>query len=195
MGKTLFVRESSGLKKEVSALDVIMLNLGNMSAGVALFTGISPYIPQGGIIWIAALIGLLLTIPQAIMYTLLSYRIPRTGGDYVWISRILNGPLGVVMAFALMLESTAFFALVAFFFSCAVGTVLSTIGTMDGISSLVSLSTTLKLPVYSYLLGAVLFGVIIALNIFKVKWGYTLVTISGIIALLSTIIAMGNNCC
>ncbi|MQL54416.1 amino acid permease [Acidianus ambivalens] len=191
MSKTLFVRESSGLKKEVSALDAIMLNLGNMSAGVALFTGISPYIPQGGIIWIAAIIGLLLTIPQAIMYTLLSYRIPRTGGDYVWISRILNGPLGVVMAFALMLESTAFFALVAFFFSCAVGTVLSTIGTMDGISSLVSLSTTLKLPVYSYLLGAVLFGVIIALNIFKAKWGYTLVTISGIIALLSTIIAMG----
>jgi hypothetical protein len=101
MSKTLFVRESSGLKKEVSALDAIMLNLGNMSAGVALFTGISPYIPQGGIIWIAAIIGLLLTIPQAIMYTLLSYRIPRTGGDYVWISRILNGPLGVVMAFAL----------------------------------------------------------------------------------------------
>ena len=90
---------------------------------------------------------------QAIMYTLLSYRIPRTGGDYVWISRILNGPLGVVMAFALMLESTAFFALVAFFFSCAVGTLLSTIGTMNGISSLVSLSTTLKLPVYSYLLA------------------------------------------
>ncbi|WP_048054507.1 hypothetical protein [Acidianus hospitalis] len=29
MSKTLFVRESSGLKKEVSALDAIMLNLGN----------------------------------------------------------------------------------------------------------------------------------------------------------------------
>jgi hypothetical protein len=28
MSKTLFVRESSGLKKEVSALDAIMLNLG-----------------------------------------------------------------------------------------------------------------------------------------------------------------------
>ncbi|BDC18892.1 APC family permease [Acidianus sp. HS-5] len=191
MSKTLFVRESSGLKREVSALDAIMLNLGNMSAGAALFTGISPYISQGGVIWIAAIIGLILTIPQALMYTLLSYRIPRTGGDYVWISRMLNGPLGVVMAFALMIESTAFFALVAFFFSSAVGSVLCTIGKVDGISSLVSLSSTLQLPVYSYLLGAVLFGVIIALNIFKAKWGYTIVTVSGLVALAGTVIAMG----
>lgn len=47
--KTLFVRESSGLRKEVSAIDAIMLNLGNLSAGVTLFTGISPYISQGGV--------------------------------------------------------------------------------------------------------------------------------------------------
>ena len=189
--KLLFVRESSGLRKEVSALDAVMLNLGNMSAGVALFTGISPYITQGGVIWIAAIIGLLLTIPQALMYTILSYKIPRTGGDYIWISRIIYGPLGFVMAFALMIESTAFFALVAYFFSSAVGSVLCTIGKVDGISSLVSLSSTLQLPVYSYLLGAVLFGVIIALNIFKAKWGYKLVTVSGSIALITTLIAMG----
>jgi len=189
-GRSLFVRESSGLRKEVSSLDVIMLNLGNMSAGVALFTGISPYISQGGVIWIASIIGLLLTLPQAYMYTALASKIPRTGGDYIWISRILNGPLGVVMAFALMLESTAFFALVAYFFSSAVGTVISTIGSLDGISSLVSLSSTLSAPIYSYLLGAVLFGVIIAFNIFKAKWGYALVSISGIIALLTTLIAM-----
>jgi len=189
-GRSLFVRESSGLRKEVSSLDAIMLNLGNMSAGVALFTGISPYISQGGVIWIASIIGLLLTLPQAYMYTALASKIPRTGGDYIWISRILNGPLGVVMAFALMLESTAFFALVAYFFSSAVGTVISTIGSLDGISSLVSLSSTLSAPIYSYLLGAVLFGVIIAFNIFRAKWGYALVSISGIIALLTTLIAM-----
>jgi len=190
MSKTVFVRESSGLRKEVSALDAIMLNLGNMSAGVALYTGISPYITAGGVIWIAAIIGLLLTLPQATMYTLLSYKIPRTGGDYVWISRLFNGPLGFIAAFALMIESTAFFALVAYFFASAVGTVLSTIGTMDGISSLVKLSNTLSQPLYSYLLGALLFGVVIVLNIFKARWGYTMVTVSGIVAFITTIITM-----
>lgn len=125
------------------------------------------------------------------MYTMLSYRIPRTGGDYIWISRILSGPLGFVMAFALMIESTAYFALTAFFFSSAIGTVLYTIGELDGLSGLVSLSSTLQLPIYSYLLGAALFGTIIALNVFKPKWGYKLVTVSGIIALLTTLIAMG----
>ncbi|QIW23974.1 APC family permease [Sulfolobus sp. S-194] len=190
MSRSLFVRESSGLVKNVSALDSIMLNLGNMSAGIALFTSISPYIPLGGVIWIASLIGLLLTLPQAYIYIYLSGKIPKTGGDYIWLSRILHGSVGVTMAFALMIESTAYFALVAYFFSSAVSTVIGTIGTMDGVKSLVSLSSSLTEPIPSYILGAAIFGIIIAFNIFKAKWGYSLVTISTIISLVTTIIAM-----
>ncbi|ARM75414.1 APC family permease [Acidianus manzaensis] len=190
-GKNLFVRESSGLVKQVNATDSIMLNLGNMSAGIALFTSISPYITGGGIIWIAAIIGLILTLPQAYIYMFLSGKIPRTGGDYVWLSRLTHGSVGMTMGFALMIESTAFFALVAYFFSSAVGTVLSTIGSLDGIPSLVSLSSTLSTPLYSYLLGAVIFAIIIGFNIFKAKWGYKLVTVSVIISIITTIIAMG----
>ncbi|AWR96848.1 amino acid permease [Acidianus sulfidivorans JP7] len=190
MSKNLFVRESSGLVKNVSAIDSIMLNLTNLSGGVALFTSVSPYIPPGGVIWIAALLGFLFTLPQAYIYMVLSSKIPRTGGDYIWLSRILNGGVGTTMAFALMIESTAFFALVAYFFSSAITTVIGTIGTMDGISSLVSLSSTLSAPIPSYLMGAVIFAAIIGFNIFKARWGYSLVTISGLFALATTIIAM-----
>ncbi len=187
---SVFTRESSGLIKDVNGLDAIMLNLGNMSAGVALFTSISPYIPQGGIIWIAALIGLLLTLPQAYIYSALTGKIARTGGDYVWISRTFNGLLGTTMAFALMIESTAYFALIAFFFSQTIGSFLTTVGYMDGISSLISLSNTISSPIISYLLGAAIFGTAIGFNIFKAKWGYSIVTISGIIAMISTVVAM-----
>ena len=191
MNRKLFVRESSGLIKEVNALDAIMLNLGNMSAGVALFDSISPYITGGTVLWIAGLIGMLLSLPQAYIYIRLTKNMARTGGDYVWISRIINGPLGISMAIALMLESTAFFALVAFFFSGAIGSVLSTIGTMDGISSLVSISNTISTPVWSYAIGAILFAFIIGFNIFKAKWGYKLVTVSTLFALITTFIAIG----
>lgn len=190
MSAKIFVRESSGLRKEVSLIDAVMLNLANMPAGVALFNSISPYISQGAVIWIAAIIGLVLAIPQMLVYMILGSKIPRTGGDYVWISRLINGPLGGVMAFALMIESTAFFALTAFFFSSAVSTVLSTIGSLDGNPSLVSISNTLTAPIYSYILGAALFVFIVAVNIFKSRWGFSLVTISGVISLISTAIAM-----
>ncbi|AWR98012.1 amino acid permease [Acidianus sulfidivorans JP7] len=190
MSSKIFVRESSGLKKEVSLLDAIMLNLANMPAGVALFNSISPYIYPGTLIWLAAIIGLILAVPQMLVYTYLGSKISRTGGDYVWISRILNGGLGSVMAFALMIESTAFFALTAFFFSSTVSTVFSTIGSLDGISSLVTFSNTLSSPIYSYALGAGLFTFIVLINILKSKWGFSLVSISGIIALISTAIAM-----
>lgn len=188
--KSVFTRESSGLIKDVNGLDAIMLNLGNMSAGVALFTSISPYIPQGGVIWIAAIIGLFLTLPQAYIYSYLSKKIARTGGDYVWISRTFNGLVGTTMAFALMIESTAYFALIAFFFSQTVGSFLSTVGLMDGIPSLVSVSNTISSPLISYLLGALIFGLAIGFNIVKAKWGYTLVTISGVIAMIATAVAM-----
>lgn len=191
MEKTkIFVRESSGLRKEVSLIDAIMLNLANMPAGVALFNSISPYITEGAVIWIAAIIGLILAIPQMIVYIILGSKIPRTGGDYVWISRLLNGPLGGTMAFALMIESTAFFALTAYFFSSTVSTVVSTIGSLNHDQALISLSNTLVTPIYSYLLAAILFIVIVGVNIFRAKWGYSLVTGSGIIALISTAIAM-----
>lgn len=125
---TVFVRETSGLVKNVSTLDAVALNIGNMSAGVALFESISPYIQPGGVLWLASLIGFLFAIPQLIVYVYLNTKVPRTGGDYVWISRNLNGGLGSAMAMALMIESTAYFALIAFFTSSAINTVLTVIG-------------------------------------------------------------------
>ncbi|HYW01424.1 MAG TPA: hypothetical protein VE862_08140 [Candidatus Acidoferrum sp.] len=38
-------------------------------------------------------IGLLISIPLAITYTLLAASMPRSGGDYVWISRTIKNEL------------------------------------------------------------------------------------------------------
>lgn len=185
----IFVRKSSGLRKEVSLLDAVMLNIGNMSAGLALFTSISPYVQQGSSLWVASIIGLLLALPQAFMYTYLSSRIPRTGGDYVWISRILGGPLGTVLALSLMIESLAYFAITAFFSSQALQTVIMTIGTVDSQQNLVSLSSVLSNSTTDYLIGALIFGAIILFNIVRARWGYLLVSILGVISLISTVTA------
>nr|MCL7344843.1 APC family permease [Candidatus Aramenus sulfurataquae] len=207
--RTIFVRESSGLIKQVNLLDAVMLNIGNMSAGVALFESISPYINSqnnptiggpGGVLWIASLIGLALAIPQLILYTTLNRRIARTGGDYVWISRSLSGGIGATMALALMVESLAYFALVAFFSVSSVNAVLCTIGGVDHSSTLLSLASNVFVNPYGnptlfqkaifYLIGAVFFGLIIALNVFRAKWGYNVVTALGIFSFATLAIAM-----
>ncbi|BAB67591.1 APC family permease [Sulfurisphaera tokodaii] len=187
----LFIRESSGLIKQVNFLDVIMLNIGNMSAGLALFTSITPYVQPGSNLLIATLIGFLFALPQAYIYTYFVTKIPRTGGDYVWISRILNGGIGTVMALSLMIESLAYFALTAFFASSAIQTVFSEIGTLNSNHGLVNMGNILTQPIYSFILGFVIFAIIIAINIVRAKWGYSLISILGIVSLSTTIIAMG----
>src|SRR2546422_11345113 len=45
------------------------------------------------------LIGLILVVPQLVVYTMMARRVPRTGGDYVWTSRSLGGFAGHLLAF------------------------------------------------------------------------------------------------
>jgi len=186
----LFIRESSGLMKQVSFLDTVMLNIGNMSAGLALFTSITPYVLPGSNLLIATLIGFLFALPQALVYTYFITKIPRTGGDYVWVSRTLNGGVGVVMALTLMIESLAFFALTAFFASQAIQTVLSEIGVLNGNQGLVNIGNILIQPIPSFIIAFAVFAIIIGINIAKAKWGFSLITVLGIFSLATTIIAL-----
>ena len=187
----LFIRESSGLIKQVSFLDVVMLNIGNMSAGLALFTSITPYVLPGSNLLIATLIAFLLALPQAYVYTYFITKIPRTGGDYVWISRMLNGGIGAIMALTLMIESLAYFALTAFFASQAIQLVLSEIGKLNGNYALINIGNVLIQPIPSFILAFAAFAIIIGINIAKAKWGYSLITILGLFSLAATIIAIG----
>lgn len=205
----IFVRESSGLIKQVNLLDAVMLNIGNMSAGVALFTSISPYINPinnptiggpGGVLWLASILGFILAIPQLVVYTVMTRRIARTGGDYVWISRSLNGAIGVIMALSLMLESVAYFALVAFFSASSINAVLTTIGITNNQQSLLNLAQNVFVDPYSnptltqriifYTISALFFAIVIFINIFRAKWGYSIVTGLGIFSFFTLALAM-----
>ncbi|MCY0859565.1 MAG: amino acid permease [Sulfolobaceae archaeon] len=200
-GKALFVRESSGLIKQVDLTSAIMLNLGNLSAGLALYESISPYISKGGVLWLASIIAFLFAIPQGIIYTIMTQKIGRTGGDYVWISRYLNGGLGSILALSLLLQSTAFYALVTFFSVASINTVLYTIGTVSHSSLLISLANNVFVNPYSssltilqralfYGISALVFSAMVIINIVRAKWGYRLVTVLGTFSLLTLIIAM-----
>ncbi|AOL16912.1 amino acid permease [Sulfolobus sp. A20] len=189
----LFVRETSGLVKNVSLLDATMLNVANMGAGLAIFIGISPYIVKGAVLWVASLLTFLFTLPLVVLYTYFIQRIPRTGGDYVWLSRRLNGPLGAIMGIALAFNMPPFFALSAFFSVSAISTVLSVIGSLDSQPYLVNLANNVFTTSNAYLaygLAALAFTIIILINIFRPKWGYTLTSALGILSLLGTLVAI-----
>jgi amino acid transporter len=62
---------------------------------------------------VGGFIGLALVLPIAAMYALFSIAMPRTGGDYVWTSRILSSGTGFVVNFSLTLLALSVIGAVA----------------------------------------------------------------------------------
>jgi glutamate:GABA antiporter len=207
-----FVRESTGLTKNVSFIDSISLNLSNMSIGpllttIAGSTVATLFLVQAfgpgvsGLNLVAAsMIAFILAIPQIVIYTMMSRRFPRTGGDYVWLSRTFGGFFGSTLSFwGYTMETLAFLALVAVLTDFAIGSVGLTMAftyygyTGTGAIPFFNWFNLFSDPTTQFLVGAIPFAAVILLNIWKPKAGYRLVsglTIFGVIALLVAIVTL-----
>lgn len=92
----LFIRGSTGLVREVKAVDQFIFNacLVNLGlAGVFIFE-FGPFARPHGNIYLITLIAGIGFLCVAASYALLSSAFPRTGGDYVFNTRILGGAIG-----------------------------------------------------------------------------------------------------
>src|ERR1700751_3738326 len=86
----LFVRRSTGLVREASALDATIFNaVFSAPVGATLAFGVFYALASftGADLVQAILIAFAVNIPVCVMMSLMASAIPRTGGDYVWISR------------------------------------------------------------------------------------------------------------
>jgi len=202
----IFVRESTGLVKNASFFDTIALNLSNMSIGALLGVfGLYGYlIPSivGLNFTYTCIFGFVVAVPQIVIYTMMTRRFPRTGGDYIWISRTFGGFWGSSLSFmGYTLETTAYLALIVL-------SAVFAIGAVGFIQSNFSNSTFLGLslpgssggtPLPQFEVGAAIFVILILINVFKPKAGFKLVsalTIFGIATLLiaiSTLLWAGHS--
>jgi amino acid transporter len=190
-----FVRKASGLRRDVSFLDVVGLNVSNMSGGAALgivgYTTILLASTSGVNLVYGSLLAWLLSIPQIIVYTMMTTRISRTGGDYVWVSRVYGGFLGGSLALmGYTLESFAYLALIALAAVVSIGSVGVSLGYMN----MLGLALPGNIPgadlVGQFVIAALVFAVLIAVNVFKPKLGFKIVAISVIIAIAATFVGI-----
>lgn len=186
----VFVRESTGLVKNVSLLDAVTLNMGNMSAGAALatisFTMIALPSVAGVNLVYASLIAFVLSIPQIVVYSIIGRKIKRTGGDYVWVSRTMGGAFGGSLSFmGYVLETQAYFALIVLALVSAIGSVALAMGNSSNLA--LNLAVPGAAPGEQFAVGATVFLVIILLNMVNQKIGYKIVTVTIILGVLGII--------
>lgn len=145
---SLFVRQSSGLVREASALDAIIFNAvfsapvgATLAFGVFYALGTSP----GADLVLALLIAFAVNIPVCIMMSMMASAMPRVGGDYVWISRILHPAVAVFSNFSASISAligAAFWA--RSFAVLAVGPTLAVLGAVTNNSTLINAGNTVS---------------------------------------------------
>jgi len=192
-GKT-FLREATGLVREIGAFDAFATNFAVLSPGlgiVQLFTYAAVAYPRSDVV-LGMTIALLPVVLWGIAYTYMSIASARTGGDYVWISRVLGAPIGFMISWVLLI---VFFIIVGLnanlFATFYLSPMFLVLGHLSGASSLETLGASLGTPEMAFLLGSLVIIVIGAVAIFGLKYAMTLQRILLIVGVVGLVVIVG----
>src|SRR4051812_43756212 len=99
--QSLFVRKATGLVRGWSVRDAFIYAVFSINIVTLGFVAFSyaPFIPKGSLLWAVLVAGAYLVL-QGVTYASLIAAMPRAGGDYVWMSRVLGGGIGFTLAIA-----------------------------------------------------------------------------------------------
>ena len=195
---SIFVRQSSGLVREASVLDALIFNAvfsapvgATLAFGIFYALGTSP----GADIVLALVIAFLVNIPVCIMMSMMASAMPRVGGDYVWISRILHPAVAVfsnLSAAVSAMIGAAFWA--RSFAVLAVGPTLAVLGAVTSNSGLINAGnavsgTNAVGQWWTFGLGFALIIILAVAMSSGTKWSFRVQNTCWIIASIGTFLA------
>ncbi len=188
----LFTRKATGLVREVGSRDAFLLNLFwiNLFVGILIITQ-APAIFPGvnmtvGFILATALLG----IPM-LVYAFLSAAMPRAGGDYVYISRVIHPVLGFVCGLAFTIMITLFLAMFAALVSLqGLSTIFGTLGAVSSNETLLRWATDVTSNDWRFVIGVAAILFVVTLNLFGLKPLMIMVRLFFVVAIAGILISI-----
>jgi basic amino acid/polyamine antiporter, APA family len=198
-GGDVFARNATGLVRGVSSVSSVIINYipGSPVLGLAygFFLALSLY-PGGNF-----LLALALLLPMALAYAysfgLLTAAMPRSGGDYVLVSRVLTPVVGVISSFYMQLANGMFSTALGgwFFTTLALGPGLVVIGLVGHHPTLVDWGNTI-LSSHNWQFGIGVVVILVSLLPYLAGWRWWIrtqalifvLTMAGL--LFSTVVAL-----
>ena len=187
-----FARKASGLTRNVSALDALVYNINAMGILFVL-----PYATWGAGLYMGVdlpstmLLALPLSIPIALLYAYFSAAMPRTGGDYVWVSRCVHPALGFMSNFLLSVVLLSFIAVEpAWTLQWGIAPILTGLGAVNSDAGLTALAAQVSSPLAVQVFGLIYFIAIALVMVrgtkwsFRVQWGMFILIVLGTIAFI-----------
>lgn len=94
----VFARDATGLVRQLSAWDAFVISFGifNVGSGTGTFVAYTLAMYPGADLLLSLAIMNIVSLAFALLYAFMSIAMPRSGGDYIWVSRVLHPALGVM---------------------------------------------------------------------------------------------------
>jgi len=190
--KTVFVRKASGLVRHLGLTDQYFYLLAACPFGIGVSTllGWGLLVAPGvDIVGTSALTLVLITIPCGLIFSFYANIMPRSGGEYVVLSRIYHPLLGFFENWNLMFTQLIW----AGWGAATIGTFVlaSSFGVMGAVtnnSTLLQLSQLSKTPEWMALWGTVVLVLIGILMLAGTRWVFRVQNVVMIFALFGTLV-------
>lgn len=190
----LFVRQSSGLIREFRATDVFIFNTLGYATGLVLAvvpTFVAALWPEQNVLLIVT-IGTALSLFNAAMYGYLAGVMPRSGGDYVYLSRVVHPAVGFTANWGFTWSQFLGLGLyAAFAVNFGIAIALATLGNATGNETLVDWSVDVSGDWPTFLIGAGILALVLLVLSLNTRLVRNIFMVGFIPALLGTFVTLG----
>jgi basic amino acid/polyamine antiporter, APA family len=190
----LFVRQSSGLVREFRPTDVFIFNTLGYALGLVIAvvpTFVAALWPEQNVLLIVTL-GTILTISNALMYGYLAGVMPRSGGDYVYLSRVVHPGAGFTANWGFTWSQFLGLGLyAAFTVNFGVAVALATLGNATGNDRLISWSESVSGKWATFLIGSGILILVLAVLSLNTRVIRNIFLIGFIPAMIGTFVTLG----
>ncbi len=188
----VFVREATGLVRSMTAWDMLFLNVVSFGGAWSIIYALE-YVPlYGG----NPLVSLLLTAPGILallgVYYVFQVSMPKSGGDYVFMSRVLHPAIGLASNFAGYCFFLWFWIgdAATVFSSQGLAQTLSVYGSLTGQQWAINAANAFT-PMTTFLVGTVAIIVFTAIVLLSSRLYFRIQNISMVIAVLAILVIIG----
>jgi amino acid transporter len=184
----VFVREATGLVREVGAWPSFMAVMALVTGGVPVLWVAIMYTAPGANWPLAYFVAFLPTLLMAGLFTIIGISMPRSGGDYVFTTRGLNPYVGFLNYWGVAVAFILNLGIFSYYTGTYFGYLVAGFGSFYNAPNVASIGAYLAQPGPSFGLAASVIIISCVLSLIRPRHTWALVYYSGIISLLATVV-------
>ena len=193
MSRKVFLRDATGLTRSLSGADALIGNLCTMGIGFSfLYVFFSELLYPGVNLPFTVVFALVPGVILSLVYYYFTVAMPRTGGDFVWTSRVIHPAIGFLVSFYVTFTGLTILGTVAGWVPVyGLGPMFAALGIVNANPSMASLATYVSSPPMSFVIAVVLVSIFILPLFFAPKTAFRVLWVLFGLTVLGTIVTVG----